>query len=352
MLYGVVAIQILILLLSIGLWSLFFARRFGNSQTLWPSRSQDVAPHGLVDMMGVVLVWLLLQAIAAVIALPLMDISFAEASNLAEIDPEKILKFGAVAMAFQLLAMFGAIFWLLLRYKKVNWLGQVSLFARDLKVGLVAAAMIIPVTFLVQLVVIQLIPYEHPTLDSMKEVSSFAAIACAWFAAVIGAPLTEEFFFRGLLQGFMQRLVDVRESFDRTFIGGRVDEADAEPSSQPPPVVAAELFATPGNLDDPWESASGVSEVNSSQRNDNVSWRFWLPIVASSILFAGAHMGQGPAPIPLFVLSLGIGYVYRKTGSIMPCIVIHMALNAISMVMLMLQIWYPDAFPPDATSPS
>jgi len=178
----------------------------------------------------------------------------------------------------------------------------------------------------------------------MKEVSGFTAIACAWFAAVIGAPLTEEFFFRGLLQGFMQRLVDVRESFDRTLIGGHVDGSEATQRLDQAASVM-EVSTAPGNLDDPWESASGAREIQLGPQSDNEPWRFWLPIVASSILFACAHLGQGPAPIPLFVLSLGIGYVFRKTGSIIPCIVIHVALNAISMGMLMLQIWYPDAFP-------
>lgn len=354
MLYAVIAIQILVLLFSIGLWSTFFSGRLGDSESLWPSRAHPLPPHGLIDIIGVVFVWLVLQTMAALIGLPLLGVSLAEAADMADMGPEKVLKFGAFAMGAQMLVTFGGIVWLLLRFRKVEWLGRRSLFARDLKVGLVAAAMIIPVTFLVQLVVIQLIPYEHPTLDSMKEVSGLTAIACAWFAAVIGAPITEEFFFRGLLQGFMQRLVDVREGFDRTFIGGHVaDPGSVQNLDHTASVTEASALQSeiPSNAEDPWASVPG-HEPHVGSQGEPEQWRFWLPVVASSILFAAAHIGQGPAPIPLFFLSLGIGYVFRKTGSILPCVVIHMTLNGLSMGMLMLQIWYPDAFPPEATTPS
>jgi membrane protease YdiL (CAAX protease family) len=62
-----------------------------------------------------------------------------------------------------------------------------------------------------------------------------------------------------------------------------------------------------------------------------------LPILASAGCFAAFHLGQGPAPVSLFVFALGLGYLYQSTHRILPCIVVHMALNAMTVSLLWLQ---------------
>jgi membrane protease YdiL (CAAX protease family) len=57
-----------------------------------------------------------------------------------------------------------------------------------------------------------------------------------------------------------------------------------------------------------------------------------LPIVIASIIFAVLHLGQGAAPIPLFLLSLGLGYLYRQTGNVTAPLVVHILLNALTMI--------------------
>jgi membrane protease YdiL (CAAX protease family) len=59
-----------------------------------------------------------------------------------------------------------------------------------------------------------------------------------------------------------------------------------------------------------------------------------LPIVLSSALFALAHVGHGPDPIPLFFLALILGYIYQRTHRIVPCIVAHMLFNSLAMLVL------------------
>jgi membrane protease YdiL (CAAX protease family) len=61
--------------------------------------------------------------------------------------------------------------------------------------------------------------------------------------------------------------------------------------------------------------------------------RAYWPGVLTSLLFALVHLGQGPAPISLFFLALGIAYLYRQTGSIWPGIIVHFTLNALSTTM-------------------
>ncbi|MCH8047083.1 MAG: CPBP family intramembrane metalloprotease, partial [Planctomycetes bacterium] len=66
-----------------------------------------------------------------------------------------------------------------------------------------------------------------------------------------------------------------------------------------------------------------------------------VPICISSLIFAMLHIGQGAAPIPLFVLALGLGYLYWRTGQLLPCIIVHMLLNGTSMALLWLSIYSP-----------
>ena len=47
-------------------------------------------------------------------------------------------------------------------------------------------------------------------------------------------------------------------------------------------------------------------------------------------LFAGVHYGQWPAPIPLFVLAVGLGLLYRRTGGIVAPIAMHATFNGLS----------------------
>jgi membrane protease YdiL (CAAX protease family) len=60
----------------------------------------------------------------------------------------------------------------------------------------------------------------------------------------------------------------------------------------------------------------------------------WVPILVSSLLFALAHFGIGPDPIPLFLLALVLGYVYQRTHRIVPCMVTHALFNSLTLIAL------------------
>ena len=57
---------------------------------------------------------------------------------------------------------------------------------------------------------------------------------------------------------------------------------------------------------------------------------------AVSLLFAGLHAGQWPAPIPLFVLSLAFGEAYRRSGSLVAPIAMHVCFNALTSATLLI----------------
>ena len=62
------------------------------------------------------------------------------------------------------------------------------------------------------------------------------------------------------------------------------------------------------------------------------------PVLLSAALFAGLHWSHGPDPIPLFVLAVGLGYLYQRTHRILPCIIVHLLLNSCTMAILLLEL--------------
>jgi hypothetical protein len=57
----------------------------------------------------------------------------------------------------------------------------------------------------------------------------------------------------------------------------------------------------------------------------------------TAALFAVAHYGQGLAWLPLFALGLVLGWIVRRTGSLVPAILLHAMFNAVSVVLLLVQ---------------
>jgi membrane protease YdiL (CAAX protease family) len=64
--------------------------------------------------------------------------------------------------------------------------------------------------------------------------------------------------------------------------------------------------------------------------------RPWLAIVLTSILFATIHEDKSHWP-SLFVLALGLGYAYEKSGSLLRSIFMHAMFNGISIVIVLTQ---------------
>jgi len=63
-----------------------------------------------------------------------------------------------------------------------------------------------------------------------------------------------------------------------------------------------------------------------------------MPNVLTSALFAAFHAQQWPSPLPLFLLSLALGTLYRRTGSLVGPIAMHAAFNGLSTLMLFLKV--------------
>ena len=182
---------------------------------------------------------------------------------------------------------------------------QANKVKTDLRIGLIAFVSIAPAIYFLQFILKwgynQFAEEEagHPIEKLLNEDSSSGVIVWAVFAAVIAAPIVEEFLFRGILQGWLEK------AFFRTRV-----------------LVNAELATEAGGKDVAIATPSAPTFL-------------WQPVILSSVTFALLHAGHGPDPIPLFFLAVVLGYLYAKTHRLLPSIVVHMALNGLSMLMLL-----------------
>jgi membrane protease YdiL (CAAX protease family) len=154
----------------------------------------------------------------------------------------------------------------------------------------------------------------HPLIHMVMEDCSLLLFALAFLAAVVQAPITEEIAFRLLLQGWLEK----REStlLDRQIRSTRLNEMTDLESSELP-----------------IESPDAAESEQPSTGAFGLPYG-WFPIVVSSFLFAIAHFGYGPEPVPLFLLALILGYVYQRTHRIVPCIVTHALFNGMTLFTL------------------
>lgn len=146
---------------------------------------------------------------------------------------------------------------------------------QDLRLALGGLALVVAPVLAFAALVNLVVPYRHPLVDLLLEQRDAAAIGLAAFSAVVTAPVAEELFFRRVLQGWLEKRL-------------------------------------PG---DGGGQAVGLAAA----------------------AFALAHAGQGLAFLPLFPLALVLGHLVRRTGSLVPSILLHGLFNAVSLGLLLLQ---------------
>ncbi len=149
----------------------------------------------------------------------------------------------------------------------------------DLRLAIGTVLLITPPLLLLSGALNAIVPYEHPILDLLSRFRDPATLAAVWLSAVVAAPIGEEIFFRGVLQGWFESLTSRK--------GGA------------------------------WRRSA-------------------VPVVASAFAFAAAHVGQGLGWIPLVGFGIAVGVLRSARGSLLPCIVVHAIFNAISVAIILL----------------
>ena len=207
---------------------------------------------------------------------------------------------------------------------------------RDASAGFVAFLLIAPIVYGVQLIAVRIWERnEHPVELMMLENLTGPVAILAIVSAVFLAPAVEELLFRGLFQGWLTRLLVGKPNGPEP-PASDLDEWIADGSSAEPPEAETRSPLFP-RIPDPVRSA--------------------LPVLLTSSLFALVHMPQWPAPLAIFLLSLGLGLLYQRTGSLVASFVLHAAFNGLSTLALILVALNPAPLdkkavplPPDAAT--
>jgi membrane protease YdiL (CAAX protease family) len=216
--------------------------------------------------------------------------------------------------------------------------------------GVAAFCMLAPLVFLIQFTLVNLWkPTQHPLILMLKDNPSPGLFAVASFAAVVVAPIVEEYFFRGLLQGWLESLTR-RHTFEDILVGVPAKATPLPPSDAADKNVEAgdvENFSDPRTVDadvavNPYATPVLTAEVPGNANDENEPNEPHVPVwpmFVSATLFALAHYSHGPDWVPLFVLALGLGYLYQRTHRLVPCMTVHFLLNLASMGVLYLEVF-------------
>jgi membrane protease YdiL (CAAX protease family) len=199
---------------------------------------------------------------------------------------------------------------------------------RDIRIGIIAWLAALAPVYATQITLLVIFgPAEgHPLLKMVEQQSDPTLFILAFMAAVVVAPICEELLFRLVLQGWLEKWEDKQ-------LGWRL--LPALPSSMPELSSADVDGIIPVSEVEPGDPVAAETAPSDPPEFGIAGLPFgWTPILISSLLFALAHFGYGPDPIPLFLLAMILGYVYQRTHRIVPSIVTHALFNGMSLFAL------------------
>jgi membrane protease YdiL (CAAX protease family) len=209
-----------------------------------------------------------------------------------------------------------------------GWMGQAAL-------GVGAMLFVAPIIYAVQLVVLQIWPADpindHPLKKMLEEQFTAGVVYLAIVSAVILAPLLEELMFRAIFQGWLSAWLERHRNVR--------SRRPLKPSVPLQGLSDDEFAANYSELDVATETASWEEAPTPSDPGLDQTRRFpWPAIVLTSLFFATVHLRQWPAPIAIFVLSMALGTVYQRSGSLIASSFMHATFNGLSTIALIAAI--------------
>jgi len=383
---AIVGVALGFLVLSAACWA-WLVKRLASGRSPWPDRPERPVPWGGREILLGLGVWFGCQFLAAALI-----------ERPAPGQPTPVV----TLMKHTAIANIGAIVFLpvVLRFSCGATLSDLGLkrgwIATDIGLGLLAAGLLTPSIYVIQFAAIQKWPpREHPVLTMLVQERSPGVIALAMTSAVVLAPLAEELIFRGLFQGALERrLLFSSNDRARSRLGAPSGGPTAIPARRPEDLWRLEEETRPeASLveDEPTVAESRLPEEEPTHAEGSIPgeeptfieepprsfviepqvpaanapadrsadglntaaersapevaaepgpWSFesLLSLLGPAALFAAVHFDQWPAPLPLFVLAVGLGLLFRKTKSLVAPITLHAAFNGFSTGMLLLLI--------------
>jgi membrane protease YdiL (CAAX protease family) len=201
---------------------------------------------------------------------------------------------------------------------------------RQVAVGVVAMLITTPVVFLIQFGAISVWqPHSHPLEKMLREHFSVDVGYLAIVTGVILAPMLEEMTFRAIFQSWLMKWMRRREHSTKLHdIPLELQGPEPGGYSLSPPPAYWEAGVRPDDF-------QGDPVLDQAPQSHSAVWK---AIVVTSIFFAAVHAPQWPAPIPIFVLSLVLGTVYYRTGSLIASVCMHGAFNGLSTLLMFVML--------------
>ena len=344
----------LLLAASAGGWIFIAWRCHSKKQPLLAQSQGPVFPIGLFDIFVLILLWGGSQALGQVVFLVTHQIPLPE-FDLTKLSQQQFHELTLTVKSFEAVGLSLAFVFLILRYRgRVGQFLTVN-FWDNVKIGLVAGILILPWVLLVHLSVAQLVPYQHGTLKSIEKDPSLSVILIAWCSAVLYAPIAEEFFCRVGIQSWLRRFVEyfvrqldslIKRIFMRDGTASNTSRTDSNEEFNSLIAGGVPKYVTSdspesGNDSEKSQRESWEGSWKDIDPQDNsISPTVAIAMIVTAGFFGFLHLGQGLALIPLFVMALALGYIFEKTRSLIPCIIVHFLLNAHSMAWATLRSYW------------
>ncbi len=174
---------------------------------------------------------------------------------------------------------------------------------------------------------------EHPFVQMAQHGMSLPEWFLLIFTATVSAAAMEELLFRGAVQSLLEQRVGLSHAIVLTL---------ALLLSIP---VKEDGWAAAWSLGG-WRLALHLAPVLFMLALVVIYLLVWRlvrrpaapAIIATSALFAAVHSFAWPAPLPLFVLALGLGWLAHRTRSLVGPVVLHSLFNAVACVELILKV--------------
>jgi membrane protease YdiL (CAAX protease family) len=195
---------------------------------------------------------------------------------------------------------------------------------------------------------------DHPLLQLLEQgKKSPIILLVAFFSGVLSAPLTEEFLFRLIFQGWLTKklnhwlfpIIIVSAIFALAHAGKRtVQPVDIQFYTMLGIGIVNILLFCFGIF-----YLINIRSVSVCELGFKVSRIFYDLAIAvgtfivSAPLVFGVNLllrinfpNQITDPIPLFIFSIILGLLYYRTGRLLPCVTLHALLNGFSFVVIIL----------------
>lgn len=325
------------------------ALKIAGGQPLVAWRLRRAVPWGMIDLIGVLALYVASIVAARTILANLgwlpevqdeTQLSLADKGLLVWVNI--VVSLGLLAVALPLIALrTGAV----LRDFGI-WSQEL---AADLKLGAIGFVMLAPPVYAIQGVLVYFWkPSKHPLMEMFKSSPDAGFFAVLLLAAAVVAPIFEELVFRVLMQGYLEKWFSYRFTLLELLVGGpgKTPQPIENPVAvvqEPVEVLRPEIV--PGDIN-PFvlsaivgEPALPAAAIDAGPPGELRGMSAWLPIGITSVVFALLHFSHGPDWVPLILLSCGMGYLYQRTHSLVPSLVVHTLLNSLSMLGLWIQVY-------------